>query len=95
MHHPNIIQTVDLMIDSDRLYEVMEYCDHDLYQYIQKAKYGINEINCFFKQLVQGVAYLHSVGIAHRDLKPENICLDSHARLKIIGTLSYFSYFFI
>lgn len=34
-------------------------------------------------QLINGVQYLHSKGIAHRDLKPENILLDSNDVIKI------------
>ena len=29
----------------------------------------------YFKQLVNGVAYLHKKSIGHRDLKPENLLL--------------------
>ncbi|KAK2067351.1 hypothetical protein P8C59_001101 [Phyllachora maydis] len=38
---------------------------------------------CLFKQLLQGVNYLHSNGIAHRDIKLENLLLTSGSRLKI------------
>jgi len=41
------------------------------------------EIDCCFKQLMNGVAYLHSMGVAHRDIKPENLLLDGQGRLKI------------
>lgn len=41
------------------------------------------EVNCCFKQLINGVAYLHSMGVAHRDIKPENLLLDGKGRLKI------------
>jgi len=41
------------------------------------------EVDCCFKQLVNGVAYLHSMGVAHRDIKPENLLLDGQGRLKI------------
>lgn len=37
----------------------------------------------YFNQLLSGVKYLHSKGVAHRDLKPENLLLDEHDNLKI------------
>jgi protein-serine/threonine kinase len=40
------------------------------------------EVNCCFKQLLDGVQYLHSVGVAHRDIKPENLLLSGNC-LKI------------
>lgn len=41
------------------------------------------EAQKFFKQLIAGVEYLHSRGIAHRDLKPENLLLDANDNLKV------------
>ena len=37
----------------------------------------------YFHQLVSGLYYLHSQGIAHRDLKPENLLLNNEGRLHI------------
>lgn len=37
----------------------------------------------YFRQLISGVEYLHSHGVAHRDLKPENLLLDNNDNLKI------------
>merc|ERR1711990_92759 len=37
----------------------------------------------YFKQLIEGLNYLHSAGFVHRDLKPENLMLDSNFNLKI------------
>ncbi|KAG5458819.1 MAG: serine/threonine-protein kinase hal4 [Olpidium bornovanus] len=48
------------------------------------------DIDCLFSQILRGVAYLHSVGIAHRDLKLDNCVVsffgpqDCRACLKII-----------
>jgi serine/threonine protein kinase len=44
----------------------------------------------FFRQLVEGVKYLHNSGIAHMDLKLENFLLGKDLNLKIIDfDLSY------
>lgn len=37
----------------------------------------------YFRQLVNGVDFLHSRGVAHRDIKPENLLLDENGNLKI------------
>ncbi|XP_055858753.1 serine/threonine-protein kinase grp isoform X1 [Episyrphus balteatus] len=42
-----------------------------------------HEAQRYFTQLLSGVQYLHSRGVAHRDLKPENLLLDEHDNIKI------------
>lgn len=37
----------------------------------------------YFKQLLKGVKYLHSFGVAHLDLKPDNLLLSENFQLKI------------
>ncbi|KAI8514978.1 Serine/threonine-protein kinase Chk1 [Branchiostoma belcheri] len=37
----------------------------------------------YFRQLINGVEYLHTRGVAHRDIKPENLLLDDNDNLKI------------
>ena len=38
----------------------------------------------YFRQMVEGMEYMHNSGVVHRDLKPENLVLDHHYNLKII-----------
>lgn len=86
LKHPNIIDTLDLLQDAKGDYcEVMEFCSGgDLYTLIIAAGYlEYAEADCYFKQLVRGVNYMHVMGIAHRDLKPENLLLTSSGNLKI------------
>lgn len=86
LKHVNIIETLDLLQDAKGDYvEVMEFCSGgDLYTLIIAAgKLEYLEADCFFKQLIRGVVYMHEMGVAHRDLKPENLLLTEKSILKI------------
>lgn len=86
LRHPNVIHTLDLLQDAKGDYvEVMEYCaGGDLYTLVLAAgTLQVLEADCYFKQLMRGVEYMHEMGVAHRDLKPENLLLTTHGTLKI------------
>jgi protein-serine/threonine kinase len=86
LRHPNVIHTLDLLQDAKGDYcEVMEFCaGGDLYTLVLTAgKLEVSEADCYFKQLMRGVEYMHEMGVAHRDLKPENLLLTTHGALKI------------
>lgn len=84
LHHPNIIETIDIVHDGKRWYEIMEYCPGgDLFSAIQNNDLGVDEIDSAFYQIAQGVGYLHSLGVAHRDIKPENMLVDCKGFIKI------------
>lgn len=78
LNHPNIIKTLDLLQEGkSKFFGVMEFCaGGDLYSLIVVAgRLEYIESDCFFKQILRGVAYMHEMGVAHRDLKPENVLL--------------------
>ncbi|CCE66072.1 hypothetical protein TPHA_0O01030 [Tetrapisispora phaffii CBS 4417] len=86
LRHTNIIDAFDLFQDANGDYrEVLEYCSGgDLFTLIIAAgKLEVAEADCFFKQLIRGVSYMHGVGVCHRDLKPENLLLTASGVLKI------------
>ena len=85
LHHINIVETVDLVQDENQHWcEVMEYCPGgDLYAAIKKGGMKQIEMESYFKQTVNGIHYLHSMGVAHRDIKPENLLLDGKGHVKI------------
>ncbi|KAF9261959.1 Pkinase-domain-containing protein [Marasmius fiardii PR-910] len=85
LHHINIVETVDLVQDENHHWcEVMEFCPGgDLYAAIKKGGMSPSEVECCFKQILRGVEYLHSQGVAHRDIKPENLFFDTKGHLKI------------
>ncbi|RCK60588.1 Nitrogen permease reactivator protein [Candida viswanathii] len=94
LKHPNIIETVEICYENERIYQVMEYCDYDLFAIVMSNKMSREEINCCFKQILAGVHYLHSMGLAHRDLKLDNCVIDKRGIVKIIdfGSAVVFSY---
>ena len=85
-NHINVIYVFRIFEDKENFYLVMEYCQKgELFDYIvQHQRLSEHEAAIFFYQLINGVEYIHSKGIAHRDLKPENLLLTNDKTLKII-----------
>ncbi|CAL8578482.1 Nitrogen permease reactivator protein [Xanthoria parietina] len=94
LHHGNIIETLDIVHERGHWYEVMEYAPYDLFAIVMTGKMTRNEINCSFLQIVNGVVYLHSMGLAHRDLKLDNVVVNEHGIMKLIdfGSATVFRY---
>lgn len=94
LKHPNIIETVDIIYETDKIYQVMEYCEYDLFAIVMSGKMTLEEVYCGFKQLINGVKYMHQAGLAHRDLKLDNCVINEQGILKIIdfGSAVVFKY---
>lgn len=93
-HHGNVIETMDLIQEKGRWYVIMEYAPYDLFAATMSGKMSKDEVTCSFLQIVSGVSYLHSCGIAHRDLKLDNVVVNENGILKIIdfGSATVFRY---
>ncbi|KAB8297859.1 hypothetical protein EYC80_001655 [Monilinia laxa] len=94
LHHGNIIETLDIVQEKGKWYEVMEYAPYDLFAVVMTGKMSRDEVTCSFLQILSGVTYLHSMGLAHRDLKLDNVVVNQHGIMKIIdfGSASVFLY---
>lgn len=94
LHHGNIIETLDIVHEKGKWYEVMEYAPYDLFAIVMTGKMSREEVTCSFLQILSGVSYLHSMGLAHRDLKLDNVVVNEHGIMKIIdfGSASVFKY---
>ena len=94
LRHPNIISTIEIVYENNRIFQVMEYCDYDLFAIVMSNKMSYEEICCCFKQILTGVEYLHSIGLAHRDMKLDNCVINNQGIVKLIdfGAAEVFSY---
>lgn len=94
--HTNIIEWFASGEDTTWKWIAMEFADGgDLFDKIE-ADVGVKEdiAHLYFLQLVSGVSFMHSKGVAHRDLKPENILLSDRGNLKLadFGMATMFEY---
>lgn len=84
--HPNIMALYEVWENKSELYLVLEYVDGgELFDYlVSHGKLSESEAVYYFKQIIEGVSYLHKFNICHRDLKPENLLLDKkNKKIKI------------
>ena len=75
LQHPNVVQTMGVeQVPGLGLCIVMEYVDGvTLKEWIPKGNQA--DAQRIVDELLQAVAYIHSLGIVHRDLKPQNIMI--------------------
>uniref|UniRef100_A0A665W6S1 non-specific serine/threonine protein kinase n=1 Tax=Echeneis naucrates TaxID=173247 RepID=A0A665W6S1_ECHNA len=77
LQHPNVVALHDVYENRTDVVLILELVSGgELFDFLaQKESLSEEEATQFIKQVLDGVQYLHSKGIAHFDLKPENIML--------------------
>lgn len=75
VNHPNVLRLLDLYETDEEVVMVIELVTGGelFYKIVDRGAYSEADAAGIVRQLMTGIAYLHSQGIAHRDLKPENI----------------------
>lgn len=85
MHHPGIVNLIDILRDDNFYYVFLEFCPHgELFQYIvDKGRLEENDAKLIIKQILEAMKYIHQMGVSHRDMKPENLLIDQLQHTKI------------
>ena len=83
LEHPDIVKIIEFYNTEEAFYIVNEYCEYgELYDQVNNELSEI-QICVIFRQILSGLAYLHSNNVAHRDLKLENIMISDIEYVKI------------
>lgn len=76
LHHPNVVEYYGIEVHRDKVYIFEEYCQGGslgaLLEHGRIEDEGIIQI--YTMQMLEGLAYLHSMGVVHRDIKPDSTC---------------------
>uniref|UniRef100_A0A2P2HZS5 non-specific serine/threonine protein kinase n=1 Tax=Hirondellea gigas TaxID=1518452 RepID=A0A2P2HZS5_9CRUS len=85
LKHPNIIKFFGSRREGLMQYMFLEYAvGGELFDRIEPdVGMPSDQARRYFTELINGVHYLHSRGVAHRDIKPENLLLDVNDTIKI------------
>lgn len=89
LDHENVVRFYETVESSRTINLVMEHISgKSLYAYLKQQKWRrIPEESAkkIFKQMINGLDYIHNKNICHRDLKPDNILLErEQMQVKII-----------
>ena len=88
LQHPNVVQSYTLQSRQNETHLThqlaMEYVPISFLSHVKTINTSRTALFRFFKQICQGVAYIHNRGLAHLDLKPENVLVSANGIPKII-----------
>ena len=85
LYHPSVTKILETFETDKYMLIIMEYISGGNLQNFVKKRRKLCEktAKILYRQLIQGIKYIHSKGIVHRDIKLENILLDLNNIVKI------------
>jgi dienelactone hydrolase/predicted Ser/Thr protein kinase len=84
--HKNVCRMFDLGSSEGTYFITMEYVDgEDLKKFIRRSgQLTVGKAVAIARQVGEGLAEAHRLGVVHRDLKPQNIMIDGEGNARIM-----------
>jgi serine/threonine-protein kinase CHEK1 len=82
----HILQLLDEFLFDGCHWAVLEFASFgDVFTSVVNKGSALSDETCkpLFRQLLQGIAFMHSCGVAHLDIKPENLLMTNSTQVKI------------
>jgi len=95
VRHPNVVNLVEVIDSADTMYLILEYMPFgsiaESSAFIKKIEREDSDhkesdrqvLRYYMRDIVSGLAYLHSQRICHSDIKPENVLIGKDGVLKL------------
>ncbi|KAK9842364.1 hypothetical protein WJX81_008632 [Elliptochloris bilobata] len=93
LEHENVIRLKEIVRSQSHkcnnmkgsIYMVFDYMDHDMTGLMERKAYKFKpeQVKCYMRQLLAGLAYCHSNNVLHRDLKASNLLVNNKGILKL------------
>ncbi|KAG9099150.1 TFIIH complex serine/threonine-protein kinase subunit kin28 [Ceratobasidium sp. UAMH 11750] len=85
LHHPNVIELLDVFSSKTNLNLVLEFLETDLEAVIKdrSSVFLPADIKSWMAMTLRGLEYCHRNWVLHRDLKPNNLLIAADGQLKI------------
>jgi len=85
LHHPNIVQAIDVGKSEGYYYFAMEFIDGEGLDAVLAREGPLEQNRALgvMKQVCSALAAAHKQGIIHRDIKPSNIMLDRDGQVRV------------
>lgn len=76
--HPNVMGQLDCLEDPEHFYSIMPFCrGGELFDHMDPGGMTESKSRKIFTQILDGLAYMHSRGVAHRDMSLENLLIEN------------------
>jgi serine/threonine protein kinase len=86
LHHPNIVEVIDIFDENNTSYMVMSFIEGRSLQEIVDSGGPLSYPDAvnYMAQITNAVGYIHEHNILHRDIKPENIMITANYKAILI-----------